>query len=122
MQPESTQPESVQPESAQPESVQPGPAPPETAPLSKKTLEERKAILAQQIQMAVVQGGRVESQSDNIAVVVRGKPVNHLLHFLIGVFTCGLWWIAWLVIAITGGEKRQMITVDEFGNVLVQRT
>ena len=112
----------MQPGSAQPESVEPGPAPPETAPLSKKTVEERKAILAQQIQMAVVQGGRVESQSDNIAVVVRGKPVNHLLHFLIGVFTCGLWWIAWLVIAITGGEKRQMITVDEFGNVLVQRT
>jgi len=116
------QPESTPPESTQPESARLGSAPPETVPPSKKTVEERKAILAQQIQMAVVQGGRVESQSENMAVIVTGKPVNHLLHFLVGVFTCGLWWIAWLVIAITGGEKRQVITVDEFGNVLVQRT
>jgi hypothetical protein len=88
----------------------------------QKTLEERKAILAQQIQQAVVKGGRVESQSDTMAVIIYGKPVNHLLHFFIGLFTVGLWWIVWLVLALTGGEKREMITIDEFGNVLVQKT
>lgn len=100
--------------------MQPEPETP-TPSTTPKTIEQRKAILAQQLQMATVQGGRVESQSEFQAVIVTGKPVNHLLHFLVGVFTCGLWWIAWLIIAITGGEKRQMITVDEFGNALVQR-
>jgi hypothetical protein len=27
------------------------------------------------------------------------KPLNHLLHFLIGLFTLGLWWWVWLVLA-----------------------
>jgi hypothetical protein len=87
----------------------------------EKTLEERKKLLAQQVQQAVARGARVESQSDTMAVVIYGKPVNHILHFLIGLVTVGAWWIVWLILAISGGEKRQMITVDDFGNVLVQR-
>jgi hypothetical protein len=87
----------------------------------QKTLEERKAILAQQIQQAVARGGRIETQSDTMAVVVYGKPVNHVLHFLIGLFTFFLWWIVWIILAASGGEKREMITIDEFGNVLVQK-
>jgi len=86
----------------------------------QKSSNDRREMLARQVQMSVVQGGRVESQTDYTAVIVKGKPVNHLLHFLIGVFTCGLWWIAWLIIAITGGEKREMLTIDEWGNALVQ--
>lgn len=88
---------------------------------TKKTAEERKALLAQAIQTQVVGGGRVESQSDFQAVIIKGHKVNHVLHFIIGFFTFFLWWIVWAVIAITGGEKRSMISVDEFGNVLVQR-
>ncbi|MPZ23675.1 MAG: hypothetical protein GEU28_09040 [Dehalococcoidia bacterium] len=87
-----------------------------------KSPEERRAVLAQHVAQAVASGARVQSQSDAMAVVVRGSRVNHLLHFLVGVFTLGIWWVVWLVIAVTGGEKRQMIQVDEFGNVLVQRT
>jgi hypothetical protein len=89
--------------------------------VQQKTLEERKAILAQQIQQAVARGARVESQSDTMAVVIYGKPVNHLLHFIISLVTVGFWVIVWIVLAIAGGEKRQMITIDEFGNVLVQK-
>lgn len=96
-------------------------SPSSTGPTAVRSLMERKETLARQIQMAVTRGGRVESQSDTNAVVVVGKPVNHILHFLIGVFTCGLWWIVWLILAITGGEKREMITVDEWGNAAVQR-
>lgn len=86
-----------------------------------KSIEERKAILAQAVQQAVLAGGRIESQSETMAVIVRGRSVNHLLHFFIGLFTLGLWWIVWLILAITGGEKRQTITVDEYGNVLIQK-
>ncbi len=86
-----------------------------------KTAEERKRLLAQQVQTAVGRGGRIDSQSDEMAIVIYGKPVNHVLHFFIGLFTLGLWWIVWAIMAITGGEKREMITIDEYGGVLVQK-
>jgi hypothetical protein len=87
----------------------------------KKTADERKALLAQALQTQVVGGGRIESQSDFQAVIIKGHKVNHVLHFIIGLFTLLLWWIVWLVIAVTGGEKRILVSVDEFGNVLVQK-
>jgi hypothetical protein len=84
--------------------------------------EARRARLARQVSsMVATQGARVESQSDFQAVLVTGQPVNHVLHFLIGVFTCGLWWIIWLILALTGGARRALIQVDEWGNVTVQR-
>jgi hypothetical protein len=79
--------------------------------------DERRALLAQRIAVAVRGGARVESQSDYQAVVVSGHRVNHVLHFLIGLLTIGLWWIVWVALAIFGGEKRQMIQVDDWGNV-----
>ena len=84
---------------------------------SAKTDQERKAILAQQIQFAAAQGYRIESQSDFQAVLVRGKPVNHVLHAILTIFTCLLWGIVWAIVAGQGGEKREMLVVDEYGNV-----
>jgi hypothetical protein len=106
----------------------PPPSPAATAPnavdgiaQTEKSEIERKALLANTLQGQVASGARIESQGDFQAVVVRGHRVNHLLHFFIGVFTLGLWWIVWFFIAIFGGEKRQMINVDQFGNVYVQK-
>lgn len=82
---------------------------------------ERKAILAQQVQSAAARGRRVESQSDFQAILVEGKPINHTLHAILTIFTCLVWGIVWAVIAATGGESREMIVVDEFGNVQYQR-
>ena len=65
-------------------------------------------------------GARIESQSDYQAVVVRGKKVNHVLHLILTLVTLGLWGIVWIILAIAGGEKRQMVTVDDYGNALVQ--
>jgi hypothetical protein len=86
-----------------------------------KTPDERKVLLANTLQGQVASGARIESQGEFQAVVVRGHRPNHLLHFLIGIFTLGLWWIVWFFIALFGGEKRQMINVDQFGNVFVQK-
>jgi hypothetical protein len=88
---------------------------------TEKTDAERKGLLANTLQGQVAGGARIESQGDFQAVVVSGHRTNHLLHFLIGVFTLGLWWIVWFFIAIFGGEKRRMINVDQFGNVFVQK-
>lgn len=86
-----------------------------------KTTEERKAILAQQVQQAVGRGMRVDTQSDTMVVVVSGKPVNHILHLILTVLTMGLWVIPWVIMAIAGGERRTMISVDEYGHVLSQK-
>ncbi len=87
----------------------------------RRTPDERKVILAQQLQTAAARGRRIESQSEFQAVLVEGKPVNHVLHAILTIFTCLLWGIVWAIIAATGGEKREMVVVDEFGNVLWQR-
>jgi hypothetical protein len=95
------------------------PLPEPIPPSGRKSLEERKELLARTIAHQVVTGARVESQSDFQAVLVRGKPVNHVLHLILTLVTFTLWGWVWIALAIFGGEKRSMITVDEYGNVAV---
>jgi hypothetical protein len=61
--------------------------------------------------------GRIESVTPYTAVVVYGKPVNHVLHLLASVFLCGLWLPVWILVAVSGGEKRRVLSVDRCGNV-----
>jgi hypothetical protein len=91
----------------------PGPA--------RKSADERKQLLASQLQRATVSGRRIESHQDFQAVLIDGKPVNHTLHAILTIFTCLLWGIVWIVIANTGGEKRELIVIDEWGNLQYQR-
>lgn len=84
---------------------------------TRRSADERKALLAQQLQQASARGLRMESQTEFQAVLVEGKPVNHVLHAILTVATCLLWGIVWAILAGTGGEKRHMVVVDEFGNV-----
>lgn len=90
-------------------------------PASHKSPDERKQLLARTIQGQIAQGGRIESQSDYQAVVVKGKKVNHILHLILTLFTFLMWGIVWIVLSIVGGEKRSIVTVDEYGNVAVQK-
>jgi hypothetical protein len=96
-------------------------SPPAATKTDPTSDQERKAILAQQVQQAIARGLRIESQSDFQAVLIEGQKVNHTLHAILTVFTCLLWGIVWAVIAGTGGERREMIVVDEFGNVQHQK-
>ena len=68
--------------------------------------DDRREKQANAVAREVMQGARVESDAAYQAVLVSGGRVNHLLHFFVGVFTCGWWWIVWIFLAITGGEKR----------------
>jgi hypothetical protein len=61
--------------------------------------------------------GRVESETAYSAVVIQGEKVNHILHLLISAFTCGAWLPVWGYLAMTGGEERTVIEVDQCGNV-----
>jgi hypothetical protein len=86
-----------------------------------RSTQDRKKILADAIQREVVQGGRIQSQAEFQAVLVKGERPNHTVHAIVTIFTCGLWGIPWIVISLTGGERRTMITVDDYGNALVQQ-
>lgn len=89
---------------------------------SVKSPEQRKQVLAQQVRSLVTQGGRVESQNEFEAVVATGQPVNHTLHLIITVLTCVvLWGPVWLILTLTGGVKRSLVAVDEYGYVTVQK-
>ena len=83
--------------------------------------EDRRERLARQIAFLVPQGRRVQSQSDYQAVLVRGKSVNHILHLILALVTAGFWVIIWLALVVFGGEKREIVSVDEFGNVIVSK-
>ena len=77
--------------------------------------DERRAILDRRIQEQVLRGYRIESRSDFQAVVVKGHRPNHVLHLILSVLTAGLWLFVWLGVVAFGGEKRLLVTVDEFG-------
>lgn len=70
-------------------------------------------LTAEQTRFEVArQGGKVEAVSGSQMVVSSGKPVNHILHFLLGFVTLGAWWvIVWLPLCIFGGEKRRVLVV-----------
>jgi len=54
-------------------------------------------------------GYRIEIQTAEATQLVKGRPVNHVLHLLLSVFTAGLWLPVWVLVAIHDGEKRQII-------------
>ena len=54
-----------------------------------------------------------ESRGEYQAVLVHGRRVNHILHLLLSLFTAGLWLVIWLILAVTGGEERVLVQVDE---------
>jgi hypothetical protein len=87
---------------------------------SRRSSDDRQDALARAVQGEVMQGARVESQTGFSAVLVRGRRVNHVLHLLLSIFTVGLWVIVWIILSLSGGEKRKMITVDEYGNIASQ--
>ena len=96
-------------------------APASPGAMERRSAEERKQLLAQQVQMASVRGRRVESSQDFQAVLIEGKPINHTLHAILTIFTCLVWGLVWIVIAATGGEKRELVVIDEWGNVQYQK-
>ena len=92
------------------------------AAAERKSAEGRKQLLVQAVQSHVAQGFRVESHTGEFgAVLVKGHRPNHLMHLLLTVVTAGVWLIGWLIRIAMGSERRVMITVDELGNVLVQK-
>jgi hypothetical protein len=79
---------------------------------------ERAAIMQQALRDLTFRGYRVETADGTRAIISTGEPVNHILHLLLSVFTCGLWLPIWLLIMMFGGVKRRRVHVDEYGNLI----
>jgi hypothetical protein len=87
----------------------------------KKSADERKAALARTVANLLAQGRRVESQSDYQAVLIRGRHVRHVLHLVLTILTAGLWAVIWLIMWLLYHERREIASVDEYGNTSVAR-
>jgi hypothetical protein len=95
-------------------------ASPTTAKQGRKSSDERKEALAQIITAQVVDGARVESQSEYQVVLARGHRLNNFMHLILTIVTFGLWGIVWLLLGLFGGEKRRVAFIDEWGNSSIQ--
>jgi hypothetical protein len=89
-------------------------------PNQPRSDDQRQALLRSVIDARSARGARIESRSEFQAVVVTGTKINHTLQLILTLVTCGLWGFVWLVLVLTGGEKREVIMVDSFGNVQVR--
>ena len=87
----------------------------------RKSSDERQSLLSRQVASLLSQGRRVESQSDYQAVLVQGHRPNHILHLILTFITLGTWGLVWLGLVFLGGEKRELVQVDEWGNSSVSR-
>jgi hypothetical protein len=96
---------------------------PTTIPLESLTRssDDRRAVLDRALQLRGAQGWRIESRSDFQATIAKGERINNTLHLILTLVTAGLWALVWIIVAITGGIKRMMVTIDEYGNVIEQK-
>ena len=86
-----------------------------------KSADERKSSLDRTLADRGAQGWRIENRSYFQATFASGNRINHVLHLILTIVTAGLWGIVWIIFAITGGIKRHLITVDEYGNVVERK-
>ena len=92
---------------------------------------ERREALDTRIRELLWQGRRVESQLEFSAVLIRGQHINHALHFILVVLTAGFWgfdsgaWVIWIVVWLAlvffAGVRKELVLVDESGNVSVRQ-
>ncbi|AVZ72611.1 hypothetical protein SLUN_10825 [Streptomyces lunaelactis] len=78
----------------------------------------RRLILDWAVNQRIASGWRVESRSETQAVMVRGQPVNHVLHAVLSLATCLLWVVVWLILIATNRVERVALTVDARGDVV----
>ena len=86
-----------------------------------KTADERREILDRSLQLWGAKGYRIENRSEFQATISKGKEIQHVLHIVLTVLTAGLWLFVYLPLWLLTGIKREMITVDEYGNVVEQK-
>jgi hypothetical protein len=90
---------------------------PQTVPTATRTLEQRNQILRERIAAARESGAWVDFRAETMAVIVRGKPIDHMKHLMMVGATLGLWIPIWGAYLMFKGERRFKLDVDEIGEV-----
>lgn len=78
------------------------------AQAQQATEQELRAALERAAAPSLATGYRIESQTSQQIVVVKGKKPNHILHLILSLLTLGLWAIfVWLPLSIFMKPKRK---------------
>ncbi|WP_097893917.1 hypothetical protein [Streptomyces sp. st170] len=79
---------------------------------------QRALILDWVVSRRIASGWRVESRSGSQVVLVRGQPVNHVLHAFLTVFSCLVWGVVWAGLSLVNRVEREALTVDAQGRIV----
>lgn len=83
--------------------------------------EDRRQLLDDTVQKWAANGWRVEQRDGYQATLVKGKRVNHILHLLLTIITAGVWAIVWIALAIAGGQRHQVVSIDPSGKLVATK-
>ena len=85
------------------------------------TSDQRLDRFSRAISSKTMAGWNVADRNDKDLVAVLifpAKSINHVVHALITLFTCGLWGLVWGAIALLHkGEKRIRLSIDATGTL-----
>ena len=87
----------------------------------------KAAALAVAVAHQVAAGGVTVQQGDHwalLAVTRQADQVNHVLHLLLSVLTCGAWVLVWIILAVVAKPAQHFtvrIDVDDSGRATTNR-
>lgn len=82
------------------------------------TIEQKKRALSQAVVNAVAQGGRVESQTDEQAIIAYEGP-NIPMYLFLTLITFGIYWLGGWLFYRPKKTRRTILQIDDYGNTLV---
>jgi heat shock protein HtpX len=86
-----------------------------------RTEAERHQLVVNFVEQALMRGEYIESEGDYAFLLARGRPINHLMHLVMTLFSFGLWLPIWIPTAIFGRERWRLVEIDEYGFIRVRK-
>lgn len=81
---------------------------------------QQERILRHWTNSYTFRGYRLVLATPDEVVMIKGRPVRHWLHFVLTLFTAGLWLLVWAPLCLWGGE-RQVTIIAAHGYVDIQQ-
>ena len=94
---------------------------PEQSP-EQAALRERQNRLSRSVSNRAMAGWNIVDRNDQecyAVLMLPGTKVNHVLHLILSVLTCGIWLPLWIFMMLRNKqEQRVRITVDAQGSLI----